>query len=414
MRLEASVAHRKPLERADSRTARLRRGTGFAGLCLAVALGLGLVAPGIPFAQAENPSTGSSPVTTAIPSEFQQRVEETSAAYNEAVAAREELERQAAEAQARIDEINAQLPAAQDAAAEAMATLYKYQQNGNGILALIISTDEFSTFITTTRYLSVIQESNVEQIEELVALAEELAQQQTVLEESLAQAREQEAAAQSALDEAIAAREEAQRRAEEEARRRAEEAAAAAAAAAAQQAAQQQGSSASGTTPTGDAGAAGDTGQSADVPSQDTSTATEPETPSDTGGSSSGNVDWSSDKSSFVAQWAGRIDAYLAGSPLAGQGTTFASAAWDYGVDPRWSPAIAYVESSLGAYCFLPHNAWGWGSSSWGSWEEAIYAHVAGLARGYGYTISYEAALKYCPPNADEWYAICSTQMSYI
>ena len=112
--------------------------------------------------------------------------------------------------------------------------------------------------------------------------------------------------------------------------------------------------------------------------------------------------------------WAGRIDAYLEGSPLAGQGRTFAQAAWNYGVDPRWSPAIAYTESSLGAYCFMPHNAWGWGSSSWGSWEEAIDAHVRGLARGYGYTISEEAARKYCPPTWQSWYERTLAQMNMI
>ena len=128
----------------------------------------------------------------------------------------------------------------------------------------------------------------------------------------------------------------------------------------------------------------------------------------------SGAVDWSSERDAFVAQWAGRIDAYLAGSPMAGQGATFAAAAWDYGVDPRFSPAIAFVESTLGAYCFLPYNAWGWGSSSWSSWEEAIYAHVAGLSRGYGPTLDYEDALSYCPPNADEWYNLVLSQMNSI
>ena len=115
-----------------------------------------------------------------------------------------------------------------------------------------------------------------------------------------------------------------------------------------------------------------------------------------------------------MAEWAGRIDAYLAGSPLAGQGATFASAAWDSGVDPRWSPAISCIESSKGEACFLPHNAWGWGSVSWDSWEEAIYDHVQGLARGYGYTVTREGAAKYCPPNADFWYSRCVEEMNKI
>ena len=140
------------------------------------------------------------------------------------------------------------------------------------------------------------------------------------------------------------------------------------------------------------------------------------------GGSSTGTVeapsddgaDWASERDVFVAQWAGRIDAYLAGSPMAGTGKVFAEAAWDYGVDPRWSPAISNTESSKGLYCSGSCNAWGWGGCSWGSWEEAIRDHVAGLARGYGYTISVEAAKKYCPPNWEHWYNATLAQMNMI
>ena len=126
------------------------------------------------------------------------------------------------------------------------------------------------------------------------------------------------------------------------------------------------------------------------------------------------NADWSSDKATFVNEWAGRIDSYLAGSPMAGTGEIFAEAAWDYGVDPRYSPAISNTESSKGLYCFNSHNAWGWGSESWDSWEDAIRDHVAGLARGYGYTISVEAAKKYCPPNWEHWYSATLAQMEAI
>lgn len=126
------------------------------------------------------------------------------------------------------------------------------------------------------------------------------------------------------------------------------------------------------------------------------------------------DVDWSVGEDEFVSTWAARIDAYLAGSPLAGQGRTFAEAAWNNGVDPRWSPAISNTESSKGAHCFAPYNAWGWGDSSWNSWEEAINAHVAGLAAHYGYSITYAFAVKYCPPNADHWFNATLSQMKLI
>lgn len=126
------------------------------------------------------------------------------------------------------------------------------------------------------------------------------------------------------------------------------------------------------------------------------------------------DVDWSCGKDAFVAEWTARIDAYLAGSPLAGKGAVFALAAWENGVDPRWSPAISNTESSKGANCFKPYNAWGWGSSGWSNWDEAINAHVAGLASGYGYSITYANAKKYCPPNYDNWYRDTLNQMSLI
>lgn len=125
-------------------------------------------------------------------------------------------------------------------------------------------------------------------------------------------------------------------------------------------------------------------------------------------------VDFTVGKEAFITEWTSRIDNYLAGSPLAGQGSTFAEAAWNNGVDPRWSPAISNTESSKGAVCFKPYNAWGWGSSSWSSWEEAINAHVAGLASGYGYSITVANAQKYCPPTYMDWYNKTISQMQMI
>ena len=132
------------------------------------------------------------------------------------------------------------------------------------------------------------------------------------------------------------------------------------------------------------------------------------------GESAVAQVDFSVGEEAFVEEWTQRIDAYLAGSNLAGHGCDFAQAAWDYGVDPRWSPAISNTESGKGAHCFLPHNAWGWGASIWFNWTDAIYDHVKGLADGYGYSITYAAAAKYCPPNTANWYNNTLGEMSKI
>lgn len=126
------------------------------------------------------------------------------------------------------------------------------------------------------------------------------------------------------------------------------------------------------------------------------------------------DVDFSCGRDAFVINWTARINDYLEGSPLAGYGAVFAEAAWQYGVDPRWSPAIANTESTKGANCFAAHNAWGWTGGSWSNWAAAINAHVRGLASIYGYTISWANAEQYCPPNSANWYSDTLSEMQSI
>ena len=134
-------------------------------------------------------------------------------------------------------------------------------------------------------------------------------------------------------------------------------------------------------------------------------------------------ADWDAGEEQFIQVWAPRLNAYLSGSPLDGQGETFAKAAWDNHIDPRWSAAISTMESSKGRACIRPHNAWGWGAadsnpyalaSEWATWEEAINAHARGLARGYGYTVSVAGAQTYCPPNWENWYVVVVNEMNRI
>lgn len=133
-----------------------------------------------------------------------------------------------------------------------------------------------------------------------------------------------------------------------------------------------------------------------------------------TGGVGVYDVDFSCGREEFVVEWTARINDYLSDSPLAGYGSVFAEAAWQYGVDPRWSPAIANTESTKGQNCFAAHNAWGWTGGSWSNWAAAISSHVAGLAEVYGYTISRQNAERYCPPNAANWYYDTLSEMQSI
>lgn len=332
----------------------------------------------------------------------QQQIQQGNQDYEAATERVEELEGQIQDNEERIEQIERELPVQQELAEGSLRTLYKMQQGSGSLVDLLLSSDDFYELLSTIQYLDVIQSKNTEAVEELVALANELTQARSELDAQRQEAQDEQQRAEDALAQAQEARGEleakiAAQAAEEEAQRRAalEAAQRAAAEAAAREQAQQEQDAAQ------------------EEPTFTTESGTEApiEVPSSP---DAGSVDWSSDKSTFVSEWAARIDAYLAGSPLAGQGKTFAEAAWEYGVDPRFSPAISAVESSKGAVCFLPHNAWGWGSSSWGSWEEAIWDHVAGLAAGYGGQLTYAGAKKYCPPNADHWYTSVLANMEQI
>lgn len=351
---------------------------------------------------------------------LQQRIEESNTAYEEAVAHVDELQQEMDANEERIAQIEAELPEKRAAAAESMRTIYKMQVTSGGLLELLLSSEDFNEVIANVRYLDTITSKNNDAINELVSLDDELNQTKSALASEKAQADSDAAAAQDALSDAVSAREALE--AQIAAQAAAEAAAAQAAVEAAQKAAAAQAAAAE-TTEAADAA----TEDAADAATTEDGTATTTDSSNSTFTTESGNtstvkvpentsaseVTWS-EKDQFVSTWSTRIDAYLAGSPLSGYGKTFAEAAWAYGVDPRFSPAISCVESSKGAVCFKPHNAWGWGSSSWSTWEEAIWAHVAGLASGYGGHLTYSAAQKYCPPTADLWYATVLSEMESI
>lgn len=357
------------------------------------------------------------------------RVEQANKDYDAAIEKLDELNEEIEANEQRIDEISAKLPEQREKSADSLRTLYKLQQSSSGLIDLILSADDFNTLLTTLQYLNIVSEKNVAEITELVNLHNELESTKERLQVKQQEAEQTAEAAKTALDEAEAARAEAQRRAEEQAA--AEEAArqealaeAQAAAAANETFTTKSGNTAKAETATKDAGTVEvtrDTQESDQSAAQDDTASKE--TSSSDGAAAPDTRDKKEEpadapaapaESDSVDSWAARIDAYLAGSPLAGHGRTFAEAALRYGVDPRWSPAISCIESSKGAACFRSHNAWGWGDSSWSNWDEAINAHVAGLASGYGYTISLSAAKKYCPPSYRLWYSSVLSEMNSI
>ncbi len=123
----------------------------------------------------------------------------------------------------------------------------------------------------------------------------------------------------------------------------------------------------------------------------------------------------------YVSSWADRLDTYLSGTALEGYGRNFAEAAISCGIDPRLAVAISTVESSTGSVCFLSHNAWGWGSYSWDTWEDAIADYVSQLAANYsslmtegeyGLTVTTSMASVYCATGS--WYSNVTSVMSQI
>lgn len=332
------------------------------------------------------------------------RIEKANDDYDAAVKKVEDVKERMSEVQDRIDTITAKLPEQREKSASSMRVLYKFQQSRGGLIDLVLSSEDFSSLLSTLQYLNIISDKNTDEISSLVEMQNELEVAQTSLKAEKAEAEKARQKAADALNAAEEARAEAEARAAEQAK---EEAAAREAALAEAKKAESENKTfktASGNEAKVSSNTKKEESAPAKVEHNKSAVETEDGNKESSGSSSSDSVD----------SWAARIDAYLAGSPLAGQGRTFAEAALRYGVDPRWSPAISCIESSKGAACFKPHNAWGWGSSSWGSWEEAINAHVAGLASGYGYTISLSAAKKYCPPNYSFWYSSVSSEMASI
>ncbi len=345
---------------------------------------------------------GAAPAGAATVDELTQQIEQTNESYESASKLVEEVEAKIATNEERIAQIEAELPEKRAAAGECMKVQYKLQQGTSGLIELLLSAENFNELISTIQYLDIINSRNNNAIDELVSLDEELAQTRLSLEAERQQAEASKQEAAESLTAAVSARQALeQQMAEQAAAEEAQRQAAVAAAAAAVQNTQADSS--------GDSSeSASDSGSNFDTNSGGSSEITVPDN------ADPGTVDWSSDKATFVSSWGARIDAYLSGSPLAGYGSVFAEAAWDYGCDPRFSPAISCIESGKGTYCFKSHNAWGWGSVSWDSWETAIRAHTKGLASIYGGHLTYDGAKMYCPPHADYWYSSVAAQMELI
>lgn len=282
--------------------------------------------------------------------ELAQKVEETTAAYNEAVSEQERLASEIESTEAQIAELEEKLPGMQEKAGEVVVGLYKQGDTGIMLLDAVLGARSLSEAIKYYEDYNKVLDFQMGLVKEANDAKSELAADKEKLEEDKAASDEAVAAAKSALDAAVSARTAAQAEAKAQA----------------------------------------------------------------TGSALAGDIDWSLPRDEFVAHWGERIDAYLSGTKLAGHGEDFADAAYQNGADPRWSPAISRIESGCGAACFRPYNAWGWMGRSFGSWSEAIYAHVKYLAGPlYGGYLTPKGAATYCPPGGP-WYSKVAAEMNKI
>lgn len=310
------------------------------------------------------------------------QIRESAEAYNNAVVRQQQLADEINKLDARIADLEAKLPAQRERSDESVRALYKYNSDTGSILMMMLESTSITDMLAVLDSYSWILEYNASEIRAAIQMEADLQQSRSQLASDKLGVDAAAEDARASLEAAKVARERAAERA-----------------AAAQMADQQkiQELIASGSGSAEEKAAASAAAQNA------------------ASSASSSNVGWSADKSAFVNQWAPRIDAYLSGSPMAGTGKFYAAAAWDNGVDPRWAPAISYVESGKGAACFASHNAWGYGGYSFSSWQEGINRVVASLGGSlYGGYLTREAASTYCPSNPDHWYNSCAEQMAQI
>lgn len=202
---------------------------------LTAALALSLAMPGVAHA-------------TSL-SELQGRIDESNEAYNTAVAHATELQDQIDVNEARLAQIEEELPAKKDAAAKSLRVSYKMQAGSGDLIQLLLSSEDFNEVISTLQYLEKITSHNNAAVEDLAQATDELEQVQSALASQKAQVDSEVQSALASLTEANDARD------QYEAQMAAQQAAQVRQAAAQQQATEQQGASGSDSTNKADSSA---------------------------------------------------------------------------------------------------------------------------------------------------------------
>lgn len=191
-------------------------------------------------------------------SELQARIDESNGAYNTAVAHANELQEQIDANEARLAQIEEELPAKKDAAAKSLRVSYKMQAGSGDLIQLLLSSEDFNEVISTLQYLEKITSHNNAAVEDLAQATDELEQVQSALASQKAQVDSEVQSALASLTEANDARD------QYEAQMAAQQAAQVRQAAVQQQGAEQQGTEQQGASG-GDSANKSDSSASQDV-----------------------------------------------------------------------------------------------------------------------------------------------------
>jgi len=363
----------------------------FWALAIATFLAIIFLSASASYASAETYTTttqADSGYSTAI-EQARKRCEDADKGYREARTAYVDEGTRAYALQLHADMLDNLIPVQQERSDEAARQLYKNQERPYSMFDMLLDSKSLDDFLAQAEYLNRVTKANVDEINRTHTLVNEVSKERASIETARSDSQAQLDAAKAEVEAATEELDSVYREREERAKQGIERA-------------QKEHKASSGSS---DDEGDGNEAVAGDLAALDD------------------GADWHMTEDEFVAEWAPRLDAYLAGSALAGEGEHFAKSAWKYCIDPRWSAAISNIESSKGAVCIRPHNAWGWGAadsdpynlaSEWKSWEEAIDAHSRGLAKGYGYTLTLSGARTYCPPNWKHWYEVTLGEMAKI
>lgn len=104
-------------------------------------------------------------------------------------------------------------------------------------------------------------------------------------------------------------------------------------------------------------------------------------------------------KARVRADLVARIDRFLGNSPMRGLGEVMMQNAERTGVWVMLCPTQAYAESSLGAVCCYPFQAWGMYGVHPSSWEDAIARYFDNIVKHWGQAQGVFELRGYCVPD---------------